>query len=653
MPSSSKRAVVFGALGIGLGAFAAYKLVGPKIIGPSGLPPIVPIDGWGGLEHQDVGSTLTPWSGTALPLLVTPNLARKAIPLPVDATGNLTSPWIVAKSDPSDKATVSGSTLTLLDGSGGLYTAHGITATLPNALPAGGFDLVFDSESTGSGTKGVYLSLYGETSPISVHIDVNGGINVSAGGDSASTTRARGLGFGRPGPGNGGTIRVLAQPQGSTTTIRVKAWAGTAEPSSWNTMIWQTPNYDIRNMSGGISISIADRAEGWTLSNIHVAPANPLPATVAPSAKDPISGWDIYNVDTELGIPMTGEAVDMEVSNALMRLPTTGAVARGNPSIKLWFPYNAEVSGLQNVKIDDWVIGRPPQFAPQVYTEAVPFLRLNGCRNTTVDSNEIAGEQQGWLYDRQTEGESGIWIEGGQSMTVSNNLIHHVGGDSIFYRNASDGVIEYNDGYYCRRQGITPEAGSVVMVRFNRLHNIGRSIFDLEPLPNSSIHQCTLYNNLFATFTNYAFALGGQELIGSHQDIVMDHNQGTGGVGFVYAPEVGASNPLQTGLAITNNNWTWSDPVYKDPRNGTIWTPVYAPVVAQTNGVLTLTGNGFIGNSLINCVLEGASGQIDGNNLNNQSALVAYVLTQTSLTEGSTGPTIGTNTGNVVVQGLS
>lgn len=620
---------------------AAGILVGKEFFSSKtpGLPPKVDITGYGGLSDPNVGSTLTPFANPK-PLINAPVGTLQAIKLPVTATGSLASPWVIAAQDPSDDATVSGSTLTLFDGSGGLYDAHSISVTNTMTLTTAGLDFFFKGVQTG-GDGDLNVTLFPSSGPVSITLSNKySRAQVSAGGQSKTVT------------GSFQNVRVRVQHQGQYTNILCKFWNGGAEPPRWHAVIWHSTDAGLNTATSGITISTANRSSVWQVSGLKWSVLNNLMPLSAPSLADPSTGYPVYNATDQCGIPTDGQDVTYQLAAQFEQLPKSGAVFYGARGVNYNIQWEVRTSGVQNliVKGNGSAFTRAPSELtnPTNTAPQVRYFHFYSSQNVTFDSVEIAGDQGGqWLYSHPVEFEFALMFDGGSNVNVTNCLIHDVGGDAAYFRGTSNWSFTQNTVSKSRRQGVSCVGGDTFTIKSNKFRNVGRSIVDLES-ESGTISNGVIENNDADAFTNYFCAGGGN--VPDHDTISVNDNFVRSGIGFCYFPEV------KNALTIKSNNYNWKSAIYVDPRNGTAWTDTYAPVIAQTDGVLTVEGNGMDVNTGINCTFEGASGNIGGTNagqyniFNNETAPIAFLVTTTALTSSAgTRPTIGTNEGNVQV----
>lgn len=187
-------------------------------------------------------------------------------------------------------------------------------------------------------------------------------------------------------------------------------------------------------------------------------------------------------------------------------------------------------------------------------------LRIRGgtgvtLRNLTVKGANPHGGATPGAFVAALEGQAGISIQKTAGATIESTHVSDTYGDAVYIVGGSTNVTVRNSTFErTGRQGVAIVSATHVVVEHNRIRDVGRSVFDLEPLGRAVVRDVHLTDNTIGDYSNFLLAAGG----GGPEvnDIWLEHNRVDGGNGVsVYA---GVARQRRSGYHVIGNTGSGS-----------------------------------------------------------------------------------------------
>lgn len=192
------------------------------------------------------------------------------------------------------------------------------------------------------------------------------------------------------------------------------------------------------------------------------------------------------------------------------------------------------------------------------------LVEIEGYSNVVLEDPVLQGNAPDWRYNPTIEFNSALRVRGGDGLIVRRLVARNVGGDGFNVIGgrtlARNVLLEGADLAFCARQGVAIRNAIGVAVRRVVAQWIGRSAFDVEPLPNHVTENIEISDSFATHFQNSFLGAGGAAPITSLRFL---RNRGIGGLQFA---AIGAQFPVGT-LEVAGNAYTWYDPEYVQTRS--------------------------------------------------------------------------------------
>lgn len=192
------------------------------------------------------------------------------------------------------------------------------------------------------------------------------------------------------------------------------------------------------------------------------------------------------------------------------------------------------------------------------------LVEVEGYAGLTMEDFAFSGNAPDWRYNPGIEFNSAIRIRGGDGFIGRRLTSRNVGGDGLNVIGgrtiARNVLLEGADLSFCGRQGVSIRNAIGVTVRRVVAQWIGRSAFDVEPLPNYVTQDIVIEDSFATHFQNSFLAAGGAAPISA---LTFNRNRGIGGLQFA---AIGSQFPVGS-LIVQGNDYTWNDPDYVQTRS--------------------------------------------------------------------------------------